>query len=72
MNLRFLVKRFAQTFVLTFTLLLGVYVVQGQDFRAAAVDALLWAFISASIFVGTALYYKKTSKPCALCRDDGE
>lgn len=72
MKLRFLGKRFAQVFGLAFTLLLAVYVLQGQDIFDAGQGAMLWAVISACIFTGSALYYKKTNKPCALCREEGE
>jgi hypothetical protein len=67
MSIGFLAKRFAQVFAIGFAILTFTYIVRGQPATQAARDAALWSLIAAAIFVGSAIYYRKTKKDCALC-----
>lgn len=67
----FLVKRFVQVFAIAFITLTLVYILKGRHAVDAAREAALWSLISAAIFAGSAIYYRKTSKDCKLCVEDG-
>ena len=72
MQLRFTAKRFAQVFAIAFVILTFVYMLRGQHPVYAARDAALWALISAAILAGTAVYSRKTNRPCDLCVQEEE
>ena len=67
----FLVKRFIQVFVIAFVTLTLVYILKGRHAVDATREAALWSLISATIFVGSSIYYRKTKKDCKLCVEDG-
>jgi hypothetical protein len=67
----FLAKRFVQVAALAFITLTLVYVLRGRHAIDAAVEAAFWSLISAAIFVGSAIYYRKTKRDCKLCVEDG-
>lgn len=72
MIFKFLLKRFSTGFGISFALLVTVYLLRGQDTRGALTDALMWALISTSIYVGAAYYHISNKLPCAICRVDGK
>ncbi|HEV2463699.1 MAG TPA: hypothetical protein VGT04_07835 [Acidobacteriaceae bacterium] len=70
MHLPFTVKRPLQVFAFAFAILASVYLLRGQALIGAARDAAFWSLITAAIFAGTSMYYRKTRKQCALCVEE--
>lgn len=70
MHLPFTMKRSIQVFAFAFAILASVYLLRGQALVGAVRDAAIWSFITAAIFAGTSMYYRKTSKQCALCVEE--
>lgn len=69
MGARFWIRRFCLTYPVMYLILLAAERTKGHDWRAALVFSAQWALISASVFVGTRLYYASTGQACAICRD---
>lgn len=68
----FWITRFAMVLATTFAFLFVVYALQGQAVEPAARDALMWAILATSIFIGARYYQASKGKACALCRDTVE
>ena len=69
MRILFWVKRFFLIAIPAFVLLSAVYLARGRATPVALREAALWAFISASIFVGARIYHLSRGRECALCND---
>ena len=69
MRIVFWVKRFFLVAIPAFIFLAAVYLARGMARPVALREAALWSFLSASIFVGTRIYYLSQGKECALCND---
>lgn len=68
----FWITRFAMVLATTFGFLFIVYALQGQPVEPAARDALMWAILATSIFIGGRYYNASKGRACALCRDTVE
>ena len=66
------VRHFLMAFGASAVFLLAVYVMRGMAFEVAIREAVMWALIATSIFIGARYYQAKQGKPCALCRDTAE
>jgi len=69
MGARFWIRRFWVAYLVMYLILLAAERIKGHSWRAALVFSALWALISASVFVGTRLYYASTGQACAICKD---
>lgn len=68
--IRFVLKRFAQLFVIAFVALTSVYMLRGEPAMQAVTDAGLWSLLAAVVSAGTVFYHLRTRKECKLCVDD--
>ncbi len=66
---RFWIRRYLLVMGAVFSILGTVYMLQGLAPASAASDALLWSFVSASIFIVTRYYHASKGRACALCQD---
>jgi hypothetical protein len=69
MNPFFGVKRSLIVFAAALIILFLVYVGRGRLWKDAALESLLWSFISAVIYFFTARYHARRGRYCALCGD---
>lgn len=69
MGTRFWIRRFCVMLVGVFAVLLLVERLKGHDWRAALAFSALWGLITASVFIGTRLYYASRGVACAICKD---
>ena len=72
MGARFWIRRFCVVCAGIFAVLLFAERLKGHGWRAAIIFSALWALISASIFIGTRLYYASKGQACPLCKDTPE
>lgn len=68
----FWIGRFLLVLGATFALLAVVYILRGQAPAEAARDALMWAVLATSIFIGARYYQAHQKSACALCKDTVE
>ncbi|PWF43688.1 hypothetical protein [Massilia glaciei] len=61
------IKRFLLVGITVFLLLLVVNVIKGNHWQDAAQEALIWAAISAAVFVGAHYHRERKGLACALC-----
>ena len=69
MNPFFGVKRSLIVFAATLVILFLVYVGRGRLVKDAALESLLWSFITAVVYFFTARYHARRGRYCALCGD---
>jgi hypothetical protein len=69
MNPYFGVKRSLIVFSAALIILFLVYVGRGRLVKDAALESLLWSFITAVIYFFTARYHARNGRFCALCGD---
>ncbi|HET8901312.1 MAG TPA: hypothetical protein VFM84_05165 [Holophagaceae bacterium] len=72
MGARFWIRRSFLVLTGIFLVLLLVERLKGHPWRGALAFSGLWALISASIFIGTRLYYSSKGEACPLCKDTPE
>jgi hypothetical protein len=68
----FWVRRFILVWTAAFVLIAGAQALKGHDPAYALTQGLLWATISAGIFVVARLYQSRRGQHCAICRDTPE
>lgn len=69
---RFWIIRFLWVLASAFFILFGVELAKGHAVGDAALNASVWALISATIFICTRYYYASKNIACAMCRDTVE
>ena len=67
----FWLRRFAAVFMAAFLFIAAVQMLRGRAADLAVVHGLIWAAISASIFVGTQIYKSRKQEACAICEAVG-
>lgn len=72
MGAAFWIRRFILVWTAAFVLIAGAQALKGHDLAYALTQGLLWATISAGIFVGARLYQARRGRHCAICRDTPE
>lgn len=72
MGIGFWLRRYAFVFALAFAVIAAAQLLRGRELELALQHALLWAAMSAGVFLATRLYYSSRGVPCALCRDTPE
>lgn len=68
----FWIRRFILVWTAAFVLIAGAQALKGHALAYALTQGLLWATISAGIFVGARLYHSRRGRHCAICRDTPE
>ena len=69
MGTAFWIRRFALAFTIAFVVIAGAQLLRGREVRSSLEHGLLWALVSAGVFVGARLYQSSRGKHCALCND---
>ncbi len=69
MSKAFWIRRYLMVATLVFGVLMAVALLKGRTLAVGAEDSLLWAAISAAIYVATRYHYAKKGIACAMCRD---
>lgn len=69
MGTKFWVIRFLQVWGFAFLGILGGQLLIGRGGEQALTQALVWAPITAAVFVATRLYHIRRGRRCELCND---
>lgn len=69
MGIRFWIKRFFAAYAAMFLILMAAERMKSHGWREALIFSATWGLISASIFIGTRLYYTSQGQACAMCKD---
>lgn len=72
MDLLFWLRRFMLMFCLAFTVIVCAHLLRGHELMFSLSESLLWATISANIFMFTRIYHSRKGRYCALCIDIAE
>jgi len=69
MGIRFWLLRFVKVFAGVFIVLFVIHLIKGNEILESFYFAVLWAFLSTSVFVGSRVYQSKKGIACELCND---
>lgn len=69
MSMAFWIRRFAVVFAGAFVVIGTGQLLKGHTAWHSASQGLVWAAVSASIFIAARLYQSRKGRHCALCRD---
>lgn len=69
MGVLFWLRRFLLIFCIAFTVIVSAHLLRGHELMYSLSESLLWAMISANIFVFTRIYHSRKGRYCALCND---
>jgi hypothetical protein len=72
MGTAFWIRRFFLVWTVALLVIAGAQVLKGHTFADSATQGLLWATISAGVFVGARLYQSRKGQHCAICKDTPE
>ena len=72
MGLTFWLRRFLLLFCLAFIVIVCAHVLRGHELMVSLAESLLWAVISANIFMFTRIYHSRKGGYCALFNDIAE
>lgn len=72
MGAAFWVRRFFLVWTIAFVVIAGAQALKGHGLAGSAAQGLLWATISATIFVGSRFYQARKGQHCAICKDTPE
>ena len=72
MGFKFWLFRATSVFTVIFFLLGIIYYFKGYETQEAILSAVIWSFISTSVFICTRLYHSKKGRSCAICNDTPE
>jgi hypothetical protein len=61
------IRRFVIVFGLAFLMIAGAQVLRGRTHLAAVLHGLIWAAISACIFVVSQIHRERRKQRCAVC-----
>lgn len=62
-------KRFVTVGLAIFAVLFCVQLLKGYESATAARFAVIWAAVSASLFVVTGMYYARRKNDCPICNE---
>lgn len=65
----FWIKRYAVVFAVAFIVIAAAQAMKGHTLAYAVTQGLIWAALSAAVFVATAIHRWRRGQHCALCRD---
>ena len=69
MGVAFWARRFVQVYLIALTVIGAAQWLRGRSLEVALEHALLWAGISAVVFILSRLYHARRGRHCALCGD---
>lgn len=69
MSTAFWIRRFLLVFGIAFSAIASAHLLRGHAFVFSLTESLVWAMISAGIFVGARRYHSRKGHQCALCND---
>jgi len=69
MGIKFWLLRFVKVFSGVFILLFVIHLIKGNQILDSGIFAVIWAFLSTSVFVGSRIYQSKKGIVCELCND---
>ena len=69
MGFKFWFIRAVKVFISVLILLFLVEQLKGHSLQDSILFALLWAFLSTSVFIGSRIYQSRKGVVCALCND---
>ncbi len=69
MGIKFWVLRFFKVFAGVFILLFAIHLIKGNQILNSSIFAVIWAFLSTSVFVGSRVYQSRKGIACELCND---
>ena len=69
MGVSFWLRRFLLIFCIAFAVIMCAHLLRGHELMFSLSESLLWAMISANIFVFTRIYHSRKGRHCALCND---
>ena len=69
MNLRHWLRLYASSFACAFVVIALAQAAKGHSLRYALVQGLIWATITAAVFVAAAIHRWRRARYCALCGD---
>ena len=69
MGVAFWIRRFFWVYGIAFLILLTSERIKAHGWRDGLVFSALWALITASVYIGTRLYYSSQGVACAICKD---
>jgi hypothetical protein len=72
MGTAFWIRRFLFVFSAAWIIIAGAQLLKGHTFDYSAKQGLLWAAISATVFITARIYQSRQKQHCALCRDTPE
>ena len=72
MGLTFWLRRFLLLFCLAFIVIVCAHLLRGHELVFSLSESLLWATISANIFMVTRIYHSRKGRYCALFNDIAE
>jgi len=72
MGAAFWTRRFILVWTIAFVVIAGAQALKGHDLAYALTQGLLWATISAVLFISARLYQSRRGQHCAICRDTPE
>ena len=72
MGAMFWIRRFLLVFGGALVVIVGAQLLKGHTIAYAALQGLLWAAISATVFTGARIFQSRQGRHCALCRDTPE
>ena len=69
MSKMFWLRRFLLVFCVAFTVIIGSHLLRGHELSYALTESVVWAMISAPIFVISRMHQSSKGQHCALCSD---
>ncbi len=69
MGVIFWLRRFLFVFCIAFAVIVSAHLLRGHELMFSLSESLLWAVISANIFIASRIYQSRTGVQCALCDD---
>lgn len=72
MGVSFWVRRFFTVLVGAFLIIAGAQCLKGHEVGYALTQGLIWALVTASIFIAARMYQSRRGQHCAICKDTPE
>ncbi len=72
MGVAFWIRRFVLVYLIALVAIGAAQWLRGRSIEVAAEHALIWAAVSAVVFISVRLYHARRGRHCALCGDTPE
>jgi hypothetical protein len=70
MDVLFWMKRFLWVFCIAFTLIFCTHLLRDHALKNSLSESLVWAMISANIFISSRIYQSRKGIHCTLCPEN--